>query len=91
MPPKLLLAGVAAATAPFPVPLRATAPEPARAEVTVRAPVRRPVAVGRNRTLTLQVAPAAKVVPHPPARTKSPVIAIANDIVAPPMFLRVAG
>ena len=58
------VAGDTAATAPLLLSLRASTPHPASAEVTVSVPATTPVVVGRKRTLMVQAAAAARVVPQ---------------------------
>ena len=73
---------------PMPLPARATVVGLLTALlVIVRAPVRLPLAVGRNVTLTVQEAPTARLVPQVFVWAKSPLVATDEiEAVAVPVF-----
>ena len=74
-----------------PVPLKATDwGLPEASSVKLKVPERAPEAVGVKVTCTMQLAAAAKVLPHVVVLPKSPLVAIeAMFIVALPVFCRV--
>jgi hypothetical protein len=77
------LAGEAESDGPgaVPVPLRATAVAPDTSVLIVSVPLRAPVAVGLNFTVTVQDPPAAMLVPQVLVCEKSPVI-VTDDTAA---------